>query len=153
MRICTTTPRLLKQCNIFHTTNSSFWMNRISRAKVLISHQVQFRSASSHMWPADLNIRTGLSPIGQPVVAKATESLDLSYSLSLMTSLDEDAVHPIAYDLRQESNTQWDFGTFVLRCVQIGFLKPGMQWTNVIRCADLVIAITYIIHRWSSDRW
>jgi hypothetical protein len=73
----------------------------------------------------DLNLRTGLSPIGVPLVANARAGLDLSYSLALMTTLDLDAPNPVVIGLCQESNNQWDFGAFILNCIACGHLKEG----------------------------
>ena len=53
-----------------------------------------------------------------------TAKLDLSYSLTLLTSL-SDPTHSCVIDLHTNSNTQWDFASFVLFCLQHNHLTAG----------------------------
>jgi hypothetical protein len=45
--------------------------------------------------------------------------------MTLLVNLNQDHGHHVIFDLREESNTQWDFGIFVLRCIEQRHLQEG----------------------------
>jgi hypothetical protein len=47
--------------------------------------------------------------------------------MTLLLNLDQSQGHHLVIDLREESNTQWDYGVFVLRCIEQGYLQAGMS--------------------------
>jgi hypothetical protein len=78
----------------------------------------------AHFVSKDLHRRQAMGEPGEPVFVITSAKLDLSYSLTLLTSL-ADLQHSCVIDLRTNSNTQWDFASFILFCLQNNHLTAG----------------------------
>jgi len=76
-----------------------------------------------HVVPRKLRKRKVLGLIGQRTWIKVRDLHQKSFSITLMTQLDE--TRPLVFDIREESNTQWDFLEFVNACVEHGQLQAG----------------------------
>ena len=50
-----------------------------------------------------------MSPIGKEVEIQTDLGLDSVYSVTLLTTPDPIASHPIVFDMREESNSAYDF--------------------------------------------
>ena len=78
----------------------------------------------AHFVSKDLHAKYALREEGERCVVFTSAQLDVSYSLTLMTTL-ADPLQTCVVDLRYNSNTQWDFLNFVLFCIENGFLSEG----------------------------
>jgi hypothetical protein len=78
----------------------------------------------AHFVSKDLHSRVAMGEEGEPVFVITSAKLDLSYSLTLLTSL-SDPARSCVIDLRTNSNSQWDFASFVLFCLQNNHLAAG----------------------------
>ena len=77
-----------------------------------------------HFVSKDLHAKYTLREEGERCVVFTSAQLDVSYSLTLITTL-ADPLQTYIIDLRYNSNTQWDFLNFVLFCIENGFLSEG----------------------------
>ena len=66
-----------------------------------------------------------MSPIGKAVEIQTDLGLDSVYSVTLLTTLDPTAPHPIVFDMREESNSACDFLNVVKHWIQKGHLTQG----------------------------
>jgi transposase len=101
----------------------------------------------AHFVSKDLHNRRAMGEVGEPVFVVTSSKLDLSYSLTLMTSL-SDPARPCIIDLRTNSNTQWDFASFIMFCLQSGHLSAGdFLVLDNARYVHLLTFLTHSIHR------
>ena len=63
-----------------------------------------------------LYIKKGLSKIGEPISTILNTPIDLSYTLTILTTLNPNK--SLIIDLRSKSNTQWDFANFIVYCIE-----------------------------------
>jgi len=71
------------------------------------------------------NKKYALAPIGQRIVVSASDRLDTSSWNATVLIRVNSAADPIALDIRQDSNTAYDFTLFVMMMVEKGFLVDG----------------------------
>eukprot|EP01129_Flabellula_baltica_P007609 TRINITY_DN297_c0_g1_i1.p1 TRINITY_DN297_c0_g1~~TRINITY_DN297_c0_g1_i1.p1 ORF type:complete len:311 (+),score=42.82 TRINITY_DN297_c0_g1_i1:1351-2283(+) len=77
----------------------------------------------SHFDYRRLGRQRGIGPRGQRVHCCNTNRLGQTFSLTLITSLVHDP--PYYFEIREQSNTQWDFFSFVTDSILEYFLVPG----------------------------
>jgi transposase len=65
-----------------------------------------------------------LGPINKPVYAFGSGKIDYSLSLTILTSL-VNPEQPVLVDIRENTNTQWDFLSFIMNAVRLGHLVSG----------------------------
>jgi transposase len=51
--------------------------------------------------------------------------LDLSFSLTILTDVSPFPTFPLLIDIRENSNDQWDFLTFIISSIRMGYLRAG----------------------------
>jgi len=78
----------------------------------------------AHFVSKTLHRHEALGEMGEPVFVITSAQLDVSYSLTLMTTL-SDPLRCCIIDLRENSNTQWDFASFLLFCLEQKHLTAG----------------------------
>jgi hypothetical protein len=66
-----------------------------------------------------------LGPVNESAYAVGRDDLNLSYSLTILTDISGNNELPIFFDLREDSNNQWDFFRFVIEAIKMGYLKAG----------------------------
>lgn len=71
-----------------------------------------------HFVPKDLQNNYGYTEIGEPLIVLTNTKLDASYSLTLLTRLPDVDQDLIFVDLREKSNTSWDFVSFVILALE-----------------------------------
>lgn len=76
-----------------------------------------------HVVPRKINKTKVLGPVGERTCITVADLHEKSFSVTLMTRLNEDK--PFVFDIREESNDQWDFAKFVTDCVADGDLAAG----------------------------
>jgi transposase len=64
-----------------------------------------------------------LGPVNTRVYSVVSGDLNLSYSLTILTSLTNS--HPVACSIREDTNNQHDFVDFVIQAVEAGYLTSG----------------------------
>lgn len=69
--------------------------------------------------------KRAIGPIGSVPILNNTDDIDMAYTLTLLTNLDPSAQYPLAIDLREESNTQFDFLNVIISFVEKGIIKRG----------------------------
>ena len=78
----------------------------------------------AHFVSKDCHRRTALGEKGEPTFVVTSAKLDVSFSLTLLTSL-SDPLRQCIINMRTESNTQWDFASFIAFCLESQHLKDG----------------------------
>ncbi len=75
----------------------------------------------------DLRNQHGVGPIGEPIFRITTDKLDAAYSMTMLVKyLDDDSTEvPVVLDIREDTNTQWDFCTFLIFALEHSHLKAG----------------------------
>lgn len=77
----------------------------------------------SHIVPRNIKKRKVLGLVNQRTWVKANDLHEKALSITLMTQLKEE--EPLVFDIREESNDQWDFVQFVVACIGRRQLEPG----------------------------
>jgi len=103
--------------NIDRYMNFLLWIQDIPWARLKFADE-------SHFVGRRLFKKLALGPIGHRVTVLKDAPLDESYSMTLLTSLTTPNI-PYFVDLREESNTQWDFVRFVFAAICEGALVSG----------------------------
>ena len=100
-------------------------MKFISEQKVCISCHLAATYISNKPYPDFRNRKYALAPIGERVVVTASQQLDHnSWNATVIIRVDNPD-EPIALNIRQDSNTAYDFTLFVMTMVERGFLSEG----------------------------
>jgi len=66
-----------------------------------------------------------LGPVGETLIITNREPLSMSYTMTLMSTLDPALAAPLAIDLRTESNTQLDFLGVITKFLESKYLVAG----------------------------
>jgi len=72
-----------------------------------------------------LTRQKALGPVGETLLITNTYTLDVAYTLTLMTTLDINLAVPLAIDLRLNSNTQYDFCRVIANFLEQKYLSEG----------------------------
>jgi len=91
----------------------------------------------AHFHRRDLKNRKVIGPTGERHIDVDLGSLNESFSMTLMTTLSPDG--PIIYDLREDSNTQYDFLNFICFLIEEGHLVAG-DW---LVCDNAAVHVGY----------
>jgi hypothetical protein len=113
---------VVRQIEKYTTTNIRRYANFVYGVQKVPFEKLKFLD-EAHFCAKDCKKRKALGEIGEPVFVITSAKLDISFSLTLMTTL-SDPVGTVI-DLRTDSNTQWDFASFILFCLQKGYLTAG----------------------------
>jgi len=111
-----------KQINKFSASNIRCYVNFLLEIRQIPWSKLKFLD-EAHIAAKDLRAPKGLGPKGKKVFRITATPLDVRYSLTLLTTLSDPV--PIVVDLREESNTQWDFLDFIVYCIGNNHLSPG----------------------------
>jgi transposase len=87
---------------------------------------------------SDLVRNSALAPVGQRIIVHNAQPLSGErYSVTVLTSVDPNAPHPISLDIRQDSNSAEDFVALVAQYVAAGYLVRG----DILLCDNASIHI------------
>jgi len=78
----------------------------------------------SHICSNDLARKQRVGPKGRELIVVDGIPLKSRFSLSLLTSIEHPAA-PLLFEIRDESNSQWDFFNFVLGAIEAGYIGFG----------------------------
>jgi transposase len=78
----------------------------------------------AHFVSRSLYRNRALGPVNEKVYTIAKDGLNVSFSMTVLTDVSNNMV-PLFIDIREQSNTQWDFVRFVMSAIQCGYLRPG----------------------------
>ena len=90
--------------------------------KAILSLKVSLQSI---IYRIDLLRRKVLGPSNQPQQLYTNVQLDAPLTVTLLTTLDMDAPHPVIVDVREESNTAVDFLNILVYWIENGYLIAG----------------------------
>jgi len=81
----------------------------------------------AHFTARNLAQRRALSKAGEPVIVCNFRNLRTTFSVTMVTRFApiDAIVPPVVMDIREESNTQWDFLQFIAECIQYNLLERG----------------------------
>lgn len=83
-----------------------------------------------HFVARDLMPKRGWGEMGEPLICLTSVPLASSFSLTLLTRLDKHDTNSnemvVFTDVRENSNTQWDFLEFVFKAIQAKALVEGV---------------------------
>ena len=79
----------------------------------------------SHFVSCDLYCTKCLGPRGQKMDLICGGNLKTSVTMTILTDVSDNAIRPVYAQLREESNTQWDFLLFVCDALDAGHLSFG----------------------------
>jgi len=91
----------------------------------------------AHFHRRDLKNRKVIGPTGERHIEVDFGSLNESFSMTLMTTMSEDG--PIIFDLREDSNTQYDFLNFLCFLIEAEHLVAG-DW---LVCDNAAVHVGY----------
>jgi len=87
-------------------------------------HHLKFCD-ESHFKSADLQRSHALGPVGEAVTIVTNSMNDETFSMTLMTTLDPEALCPVVATLRTDSNSHWDFLDFIIYLLEKKHLVAG----------------------------
>jgi len=114
-----------EQLQKYTQSNISYYLQFVSSIQSIPWCKLKFLD-ESHFKSKDLLRDHVLGPINRPSVRPITNvSLDETFSVTLLTSLNPELEEPLALDIRENSNTADDFLNIVMYFLEAGYLTEG----------------------------
>jgi len=103
--------------NIERYINYILWIQNKPWLKIKYLDECHFVSRHVHK-------KLGIGPVGKRITVVKSCHIKENYSLTALSTL-SNYPYPLYFDIRQESNTQWDFAKFLTVCIEEQKLVDG----------------------------
>jgi transposase len=115
-----------KQKLKYTVQNVDRWLNHVRGMPELVKkygmNNIKYLD-EVHLVSKDLDKKNGLGQRGKSIVIERWSYLKESYSMTLMTTPNKEI--PIIAEIREGSNTQYDYALFIADCIRGGYLRKG----------------------------